>query len=58
MSEWRSVTDPPALGEVVLVKDDDNTGWEDRATLLTAQSLWVSEVTGHIVFPTHWKAME
>lgn len=57
--EWRKVIDPPDRGEVVWVKDENVPGWEEPASLVTSgHNIWVSELSGHIVYPTHWKTME
>lgn len=56
---WRRVIDPPDRGEVVWVKDEHVPGWEEPASLVsTGHDIWVSELSGHIVYPTHWKAIE
>lgn len=56
---WRRVIDPPDLGEIVWVKDENVPGWEEPASLVTSgHDIWVSELSGHIVYPTHWKVME
>jgi len=54
---WRSIMTPPDRGATVLVKDVDSSGWEEKATMVMP-NLWVSEVSGHIVYPTHWKELE
>ena len=57
--DWRLVIDPPDRGEAVWVMDANIPSWVDRASLVsTGHDIWVSEETGHIVYPTHWKAID
>lgn len=59
IGEWRRVIDPPERGEAVWVMDTNIPSWVDRASLVsTGHDIWVSEETGHIVYPTHWKAID
>ena len=57
--KWRRVIDPPDRGEVVWTVDWDSARMvPEKATLVsTGHDIWVSEETGHIVYPTHWKAI-
>ena len=57
--EWRRVSDPPKGGAVVLVKDENVPGWEELAFLVApTKTIWMSEISGHLVYPTHWKELE
>ena len=58
--EWRRVIDPPERGEVVWTVDWDSARMvPEKATLVsTGHDIWVSEDTGHIVYPTHWRPLE
>jgi hypothetical protein len=56
---WRRVIDPPERGETVWVKDENIPDWKDKASLVTSgHDIWISETTGHIVYPTHWKDID